>query len=181
MKINLNQWPVSIMLTCLGASLVGCGQGSDPLSSLGDPNQAISLSSPVANTAVNGTNFTAFSTAHPSLEWVFIASLASVAVTAPAAGIVSAVDATVNAASVTIYHNSRMSTLVSKLGSITARVGDVVTQGQQLGTLNSATPTLAYAVLLDGAAICPLSFLSAEARAFITSHTPGGANTNPCP
>ncbi len=148
---------------------LGCANGSDPLTALGDPSVTPALALPFTLTSATVTSQTEFTAATPYFEWTFGTAVP----TAPAAGIVTAVDATASAASVTIYHNAHVTTQVSKLLSISVRVGDVLAAGQSLG---GVTLTARFTVFLDGSAVCPLTYLGTESRTVVNAND-GGADS----
>jgi hypothetical protein len=101
-------------------------------------------------------------------EWILqgLSYSPSLQVKAPAAGVISAIDT--GQGSITILHNSRMSTRIRGI-TPTLQVGTYVPQGQVIGiviqtSFQSYGNGVPFAVLLDNNIVCPLSFLSADAR-----------------
>lgn len=152
-----------LALTMILLMTVGCGNASDPVTSFGDSSVTPSLSLPFS-TAVSPSTFTPFSASHASFTWGFVTAPTPISI---AAGKVVAVDTAANAASVTILHNARLFSKVSNLGSVSLRIGDVVSSGQAVGATipnTSGTPQIDLVVFQDGVPVCPLSFLDAASR-----------------
>ncbi|MEK6704649.1 MAG: M23 family metallopeptidase, partial [Bdellovibrionota bacterium] len=143
----------AFLIILLGLLLSGCGNGQDPVKIIGDSTQIPTMSIPVA-TNTQTVSQTLFSAGHENVEWAFLGTT-SVAVTAPADGIVVAVDSTPNVGSIRIYHNSQTQSILSKLTTVAVRVGDAITRGQALGITST---TLEFSMLINGGAICPYSF-----------------------
>lgn len=168
-----------IFLVVVAATASACGQASDPVSAIGDPQAAVVLQSPV-DTNLSVTQFLPYTASHPSFEWSVASTVGGSAPVAvvPASGVVTEVDATANAASVTIFHNSRVTSKISRLASVSLRVGDVVKAGETAGTLAANTAqNLQLTVYQDKATICPLSFLNDLARGFVQQFS---VNQFPC-
>jgi len=158
-------------ITMIGAQ--GCGNSAvniDPLTLFSDSSiPALDSILPVSSA------YTAlalpFSSANP--YWTFnTGSFYGTTTVAPASGIVTEVGtAAINGASVsyvTIAHSGRLSTRIYGVNNLTARPGDSVVRGQTMGSF--ITIGLGYVglqVLLDGAPICPLSFISSQFRALL--------------
>ncbi len=140
----LRSFPALIPLLTLG-----CGSASDPLLSLGS-NDNPSLSFPGVVSAVTGT----FSTSNPFLLF----SLNAGAVLAPGPSLVLEVSTT----SVTLRHNTRITSTISGMSTVSARPGDFIAAGSTLGT---ALGTVQWSIQENGIAVCPVSFLSANVRA----------------
>jgi hypothetical protein len=154
-------------LVLIATSLGGCANGSDPLNAIADSSTTPSLGLPFVLTSATITNQIEFSSSTPYLEWTF----GTAAPVSPAAGIVTAIDGTSGAASVTIYHSAHLSTQVSKLLSVSVRVGDVLSAGQSIG---GVTGTARFSVLLDGTTVCPLTFLNSDSKVVVNGNDGGG-------
>ena len=138
-------------------SAYGCGAGTEPFSILGDPTVSPpALALPIPNNQI--TSVVPFSPTSDGIE-LTSAFNTSLTVQAPAAGIVSATDAT----SVTLFHTAHFSTRVSKLNLVSPQVGRTVNAGDSVGTIPVAG-AVHFTVLLDGTAVCPVSYLSPDAR-----------------
>ena len=153
------------------AALAGCGSGNEPIGALGDPTARIELAMPLAF-----ANYSApiipFTAAAPSITLTY--SVPSQPITAPAAGIVTAAD--IASGTVTIFHNTHLTTTLVGVGSLLFRVGDFVTAGQQIGTIATFL-NLKVSTVQDGVAVCPQSFLNSADRIQLASKTTTG---NPC-
>jgi hypothetical protein len=93
---------------------------------------------------------------------------------APARGVISEVGTSniiANSSYVTIIHSGRIATRVHGLSSLSVRAGDTIAATGLVGIFVNST-SIAFQVLLDGASVCPLSFVSATLRA--------GLFNNPC-
>ena len=142
----------------------GCGSGYDPLVSIGDPTVTPALNFPLAT----GGSFSqpqGYSAAHPSLEWTFTYSTTNNAVSAPAAGLVVAADAT----SITIMHSTRYTSMLQGLTTVSVRVNDYLVNGGAVGNLG-VTGSLKWSFYVDGVVTCPASFLSASAKTTLNSY-----------
>lgn len=147
--------------------LAACGSGVDPVSILGDTVSTPSLALPVTN--VNIGQVKGFSALVDGFEFLS-ATNAGQNVTAPAEGTIIAIDNDGTNYSVTVMHNSRFITRLSMMpvtqSSVLVRVGDRVPAGQPLATvtvgLNSTVARLS--VFVNGAAVCPDSYLQSNAR-----------------
>jgi hypothetical protein len=69
---------------------------------------------------------------------------------------------------VTLIHSGRVATRIYGMQSINVRSGDVVYVGQAIGAFFT-TGSLVFQVLVDGAAVCPLSYMSPTFRATFTT------------
>lgn len=153
---------------------MGCGSGTEPFSTLGDPSRAQvagGLTLPQPFTAP--TLMTPFSSASDGIA--ITGFVTDTAARAPASGLVIATDAT----NVTILHNVH---LVSRInlgtGTVSVPVGTYVTSASQIGTYAAnINVTAKLSVFVDGVAMCPLSYLNTESRTYITQRL---SNQNPC-
>ncbi len=145
-----------------------CGTaGNEPMSVLGDPNKSLvgEITLPIAVTSF--ATLTSFSSTTDGFELLNLNAIGvSQSIAAPLGGYVSGIDST----QIVIVHNSHVSTRLSRLASVVVRVGDYVTAGQVLGT-SAVTSGIVVrlAVMVDGVAVCPYSYLSASARSDINS------------
>ena len=175
-SINLLKKAVKSLLlsSVLWFGLSGCGTGYDPLDIL--DNSIPSLGPIVAGGAYSSYLTQTFSSSNP--YWLFSTGFSGFyggGYLAPARGIVSALGTTtisgVSGFYVTILHSGRMMTSIYGLQTPSMRVGDSVASGQVIGTFYSGSQ-VAFQVLLDGSAVCPLSYMNAEGRAGLSSWTP---------
>jgi hypothetical protein len=81
---------------------------------------------------------------------------------------------------VAIAHSGRISTAIYGMQNVIVRAGDSVRSGDSLGAFVGwgASNRVAFQVLLDGVAICPLSFMSDTFRATLAFFSFGGLQ--PC-
>lgn len=141
-------------------ALTSCANNSDPMKSFTDPTQTPALSLPVATTYI--VTQAPFTTSRTGIYWTFSLITGQTAL-APAEGTVTDTD---GSTTVTILHSPRISTVLTYMTTVSVRVGDHVVTGQSLGT---ATAQLQMQVSLDGTAVCPLSYLSTDARSFVSA------------
>jgi hypothetical protein len=141
--------------------LSGCG--NSPLGSLGDASSIPSnLSLPVA--LVNGSfSGVGSSELQSASAWRF--NSVTTTPVAPAAGLVVEISGT----SLTVLHSARLASRFTGIQGVAFRAGDYVDAGRQLSTNTFVNSTFTYSVLLDGVAVCPLSYLSASARSGVAS------------
>jgi hypothetical protein len=90
---------------------------------------------------------------------------------APARGIVGEIGSSTipnltGTSFVTIIHSGRMATRIHGLQTVSVRSGDAVLSGANLGSFFSASST-AFQVFLDGASVCPLSYVTSVISANI--------------
>lgn len=172
-------------LMCAGFLLVACGQGNEPLSILGDPNARLVDSFALPYNAVSGgvgggavvlSQYAPFVASNAAFDGIdFVPQIqGAYQVLAPGTGVVTEVDS----ASITILHNVRVSSRLSKLSSTSVRVGDYVTAGSVVGatTTTGVSTSLAHlSVFVDGAVTCPYSYLVLSAKALLnqTARTTG--------
>lgn len=166
----------SKILILIGVSIVltACGQGTEPFSTLGDPTQGNGpgLSFPVSlNQAYPLTPYSSSTNG-----FQLPGQLVSTQVTSPGPGIIVAVNTATP--SVTIQHNVHVASMISNISLGTVQVGSYVSTGTAIGTV-SVAGYLTFSVLVDGAYVCPLSYLTAAARKQIVS-TYTGTIINPC-
>jgi len=147
----MNKLTLTILLGAFSLpNLMGCGSASDPLLSLGDDTKNVAFALP-SSSGGSVTGF--FSTNLPA----FTVTTGSGVVAAPAAGLVIETSST----SVTIRHNNQIASTLSSITSVSARPGDFVAAGANLGTSFSVVWTVSE----NGTAVCPYTFLSSTVRA----------------
>jgi murein DD-endopeptidase MepM/ murein hydrolase activator NlpD len=182
---------LSLLCGCTIA-ISGCGSGNEPFSMLQDPSGVPGLSIPLpVNTFASVTGFGAQSAytgggITDGFEFNYTTFSGQPNVTAPGPGTVTQIDPNLDAGlyAVTIFHNAHLTSRVSRISAVTVRTGDFVNTGEVIGTLGlytviSTLPRVRLAVYVDGgAATCPLSYLTATARAQFTSSFGGNF---PCP
>jgi hypothetical protein len=174
----------SLFVGLVIVGLLGCGQGTDPLTLAGDPtNISPGLSLPLPS-SVSITSFTPYGQSGTdgfTLTYYSAVQGQAIAVDTPGTGLVSAVDTA--GASVTILHNYHVS---SRVTGITPSVvlGTYVTSNQQIGVVSNINSQIRFSVYVNGTAVCPLSYLSPSARQkmYNSSFFYGGTgyNQNPC-
>ena len=115
--------------------------------------------------------------------WEF-ASINGVAVTAIASGVVTFAGQVGGTANVVVKHDNGMLTTYSKLASVTAQVGQLVSQGTKVGT---ASENVYFGVRVDGHYVDPANLFRSHAYLVDTCHgtrhaphqtrdTPGGSS-----
>ena len=167
--------------------LSNCGSSStsvNPLDVL-DPNSTTpQLSGIVASGTYNSTLYSGFTDANP--YWTFYGGFTTSGTAgnfvSPARGYVSRIGtATLNGSTVTyvtLVHSGRLSTRVFGMQVVQVREGDTVSQGSVIGSfLNSGY--VAFQVLWDATAVCPLSYMSSAFRTSISNS--GSYFTQLCP
>lgn len=160
-----------LSLSGLIVGLAACGQNQEPLSLLGEQtDRPPALELPVASGSFNQVSpYVAQSQAYFQLTQL----PAGATITAPAAGVVSAVDVYESMYSVTIYHGLGYSSRVQPVVSV-LRPGDRVAVGSTIGTSAAGImSTLEFAVLVDGNPVCPYQFLSTNALAALAGRIAG--------
>lgn len=142
-----------IALTLLSA---GCGNGTEPLSALnnGDSATLPQLTVPYAISATGIINISAYSaTTNDGFDFNLNGNYP---ITAPLKGVVT----TANSSSVTIYHNARLSTVISRINA-SVTPGTVVNTGTQIGTASTQNGyAVHFSTILDGSVVCPYFFLT---------------------
>jgi hypothetical protein len=164
----------------LGMSACGGANGVvDPITLFSD-NSIPKLNAIVANGFVGSNLFAGFSPSAP--YWILNGSLLGAPVVAPANGIVTSTGiTTINGSSLTYVataHSGRISTAIYGMQNVIVRAGDSVRSGDTLGSFVGVGNQVAFQVLLDGAPICPLSFMSDAFR--ITLGTSFFGSIAPC-
>lgn len=144
----------------------GCGSGVEPLNAIGDPTRVPEIAMPLASGNFNPGLITPFSAGNDGFS--IISTALNAPVLAPISGFVTGVD--ISTGTVTIYATPRFSARVVNVQNAGAiRLGDYVTAGQSsLGTATIGT-TVRFSVILDGAAVCPYSYLSTDTRTSINT------------
>lgn len=155
----------ALLSTLVLLTLVSCGQNSEPLAALGDPNATYEgkMTLPI----VPITGFIAFNGTNPVNDGFDLNSNISI-VRSPISGIITAQDGL----SATIRHNSHVTTRVSRLISVSRNVGDFVDNTTQIGTSVLGAPGIHFSVYVDGVAVCPYAFLvhdPADQQAVLTA------------
>lgn len=153
------------LLASVCATLSGCGEGSDPLTVLGDPTQTPSLVLPIASDKFLGIS-SPFDTrqANSLLDGIELSTTSTAEVRAMAPGLVTAVETKADGVSITIMHSQRFVTRLSKLASFTVRIGDSVVSAQKVGTTLTTPSLVHFTVLIDGTPVCPYGYLNTDAK-----------------
>jgi hypothetical protein len=164
-------WVVGMML-----SLFGCGQGTPPLNTLGDPSQ--SLTSTFAIPIANPSTMTAYSSSVDGFSFGINTGGVGVQVMAPADGLVVSADS--GSQTIVLFHNDQVySTIRGVAVSSAALVGQYVIKGTALGSVASGVSSVILSLIVNGAKTCPLSYMTSNARMTIYSLL-SPTNTNPC-
>lgn len=171
----------AIVLGFMVLVLGGCGQGNEPLSTLGgNPGNTgnIGLNLPITQT------LTAFGPFSPStspisdgFDLTGTFSGLSIPVKAPGSGLVVAND--VATYSVTIQVTGYLSVKITGITSI-VQPGNYVIANAQIGTVANTYNTVRLSVYYNGTAVCPLSYLSASARSAFQTAVYSVYSSNPC-
>jgi hypothetical protein len=156
-------------LSFLVVGALGCGQGTDPVSTLGD--SSVSMANTLSLPVTTANTFYAYGAASDGFG--FTTGLGA-PVRAPANGLIIAIDS--GGQTLTMMHNTRELTRYRNV-TPTVQVGSYIFAGSQLGTV-STVGTVYLSVVVDGVTVCPLSYLSSAARATILTIV--GGNINPC-
>ena len=162
------------LVSSLGMGLLGCGTGLDPLTVLDNSLPALGS---FVSTGGSYSSYLIGGFSASNSYWLFQNSFASYFSTAvaPATGIVfdTGVVSLQNISGyyVSIIHSGRLMSRLFGLQVPTVHVGDSVVVGQTIGTFYSGSQ-VAFQVLVDGVAVCPLSYMSAAGRAGLTNWTP---------
>lgn len=165
---------IGALATAIPFTFTSCGQLNAPLGVLGDSDSVPELGLPFTS------SFYTFGTTNLSSSSAFVIGLSGATVPiAPAAGIVVSYDGT----TMMIQHSNRLTSRLTNIPQPIIRVGDYVSTGQQLSSLNFSVTTFSYSVLLDGKTVCPWSFFSTSARGILSGSGSGswaGAAFVPC-
>jgi hypothetical protein len=174
-------------MTC-AAVMTGCASGNDPLNALGSPGASFEGTMLLPYGTINGTvvnpiSYTPYSVAAGVDGMEFNYSVAgSVTLVAPVAGLVTATD---NVTTVSLTQNFHVTTRLTRMSSVSVRVGDYIPAGGIVGTtsLSGAGNQVAvrFAVLVDGVTVCPYSFLTDTVKGTVnlTSRLSGNGPCNP--
>ena len=168
----------------LGATylLAACGQGLDPIDLMGDPTQSQIgvLSLPIAASTSGFASFIPFSSSNPGFTLNTNTGFTQYAtqIVAPGTGVVAIAD--IGGQSVTIEHTIHVRSRITGVTS-SVQVGNYVYAGTQIGTAVSSGTNIQFSVLVDGVAVCPLSYLTTAARVQLTTSSFYGTSTqSPC-
>lgn len=153
----------SLSFILLGTLSTACGTGIEPLSALNasDSSTLPQLSLPFAISGTNAppvSSLTPFSSSNDGYRFNTLAVSGSYSILAPYTGLVTSTDAN----SVTLYHQGRLTTQISRINP-TVVPGAVVTTGTVIGTATlsaSSTSIASLKVYLDGSVVCPYHFLT---------------------
>lgn len=172
MKKTFQALSASFLLSLV---LSGCG-GSHPVDVLGDPNQDIKLSLPMNLADISLID--EYTTNAPYFTLQYLNTFQSTVVYSSGAGTVSEVKTVDNAGyTITIFHNTHITSQISHLGSSTVREGDKVDVGTMLGISYSGLQTVLLSIYYDGLQVCPYSYLTDDARAIVNQKIIGNV---PC-
>ena len=174
------QW-VAGWMAAAAALTGGCG-GQDPLTMFPDEGGFGELQLPLTADTNFISTISAFSAASPYWDMTVVSSqLQTIVAQAPGDGVVTDVVSTSEGITVTIAHNSRFASRLSRLATVSVREGDKVLKGATVGTgASTVFGQIRFEVFLDGGARCPLSFLNEAGRQKIAVTWVGGFNFNPC-
>ena len=162
-----------MVLAGMWAVVSACGTGQDPLAvALGNPNvlPVAMMSLPLASNVSGVSLQTPFSATNPNFT-LYSPSYTggTTAVLAPITGLVTQVDTA--AQSVTIMANSRVSVQLSGVSGSSIIPGSYVVQDATVGIASTTFGSVKFAVLFDGVAVCPLTWLSASARSKMLAYS----------
>ncbi len=163
-----------LIATCLMtvmSTILGCGTPNDPITTLGDPTAIPTLVLPF-NLSTQVSTYTYYTSADPVYRWTFSTST-SIAISAPSAGIITAVDTTPEQASVTIQHSPRFFTRLAKMGTILVKVGDYVAQGASVGVMGTGL-ILEMTFYRDGGTLCPYPYFYGDSLSYINTRMSTG-------
>jgi hypothetical protein len=154
-------------------SFTGCGT-NDPLSTLGGASAP--LLDPIFIPGSAQFPGSGFSSGHPYWEFTSGGFFFGGNVLAPANGLVSSMglDSTSGSSYVTLAHAGRLATRIAGVVP-TVRSGDMVIAGQVIGTF-VGSGAISFQVLLNGAPVCPLSFISSSFRSQIITYFAAAAS-----
>lgn len=150
--------------------LTGCGSGVDPLSLMTD-DAFPPLETIIQNTGLYTSLNTPYTKTTP--YWTF-AAFGAVNYISPQSGIVAEQGVESGLNFVRIIHSGRLATKILGLNTITVRSGDRVAAGQIIGLFSNVP--VQFQVLVDGSAVCPLSYMSTTFRGSFYA----GITSNPC-
>lgn len=147
-----------ILLLTMGVVLAGCGSGTDPYkifsATPGTPTIGLPVDIAVVTTAttLNVSN---------RLDLTLNGGIGTANVVAPIHGIITAIEGVTPTYAITIFYNQNFSVQLSNITAVGAiRVGDQITRGQVIGTMNTTyLNPLAISVINNGVAACPVFFL----------------------
>ncbi|OFZ19953.1 MAG: hypothetical protein A2X94_03895 [Bdellovibrionales bacterium GWB1_55_8] len=162
-------------LSLLAVVAAGCGEGSDPYQVLQNPDETPVIALPMEVAKITS----AASSTRDRLE---LASNVAFNVVSPVEGYVTGItfEATSTYA-ISIFYNSSFSLVISNLASVPlVRLGERVTAGQVLGSVNIAQ-AIYYTAYLNGVATCPYVFLSAADKEAVRSRNLSAPSYPPCP
>lgn len=150
-------------LTLLTLLFLSCSN-DNPIESLGDPTTFPKLSLPVPHSVYYVSSFSPSPT-HPKGLRVNMSSTPFLQV--PARGVVTKVNTDyTGVVTVRVFHNAHISSEMVGAFSTTLRVGDVLKDGDSLGT-GTILGSFDFFVYYDSELYCYYSFLSDEARTFV--------------
>jgi murein DD-endopeptidase MepM/ murein hydrolase activator NlpD len=164
---------IAFLFLMAGLSACGSAGGSvDPLVIFNDT--AIPSLDSIVTTSSSLTSVTITPYTNSAPYWVF--NNAGVFnggnFIAPAKGIVTRVGVVSfngsTPTAVTIIHSGRLATKVIGMQVVQVREGDSVSAGQIIGSFVT-TGSVGFQVILDGTAVCPLSFMSSTFRQYFST------------
>jgi murein DD-endopeptidase MepM/ murein hydrolase activator NlpD len=162
---------------------VGCGQGNEPLASLGDPSSQYlsTFQLPLNVSTISFSSFVAYSSSTPYWQFNSNNYTSSTTIVAPASGEVIYADS--GTQTIKIMHNSYTVSVIVGVTPSSVTPGTYVTAGAQIGTLQSLYTFVKFQILINGTAVCPLSYLTSTARGQLSTYfysVSGYSNSGPC-
>lgn len=160
--------------------LVGCG-GENPITALQkNIDQAFpELQLPFSETQASSYSITGYSASNDGFTFTGLSGSQQIQIVAPADGVVIKITEIDGANDyVTIYHSRYLTSRIS-MSTISAREGDSVKAGEQIGSASNfssgITDAVKLTIYLNGRATCPLSFFKASVLTTIN-----GKISSPC-
>jgi len=149
--------------------LVSCGTNNDNIDILN--STALPSINSFVSGSINSSLTSGFSSTNP--YWTFTNFAGTYGnYLSPARAVVGEIGSTnvtgITTSFITLIHSGRVATRIYGMQTINVRSGDVVLAGQAVGSFFT-TGTLVFQVLVDGAAVCPLSYMSSTFRATFTT------------
>ncbi|GEM_PF-1175050 len=156
--------------------LLGCGSNQDPMGNLlGNPSlmpfgmMNLPLGSSMTGVVLNGP----YTQASPYFSLTGSGFSLQTQIYAPISGLVVENLGT----KVKILYNARVSVVLGGFSSSTF-AGVYVPQGSVVGTVASLGAPVTFEIDVDGKPVCPLSFLSTQAKASLYSYSFSGVGAN---
>ena len=172
--MNLNN--KNALTKILGIGLITLGLAACGSATTDNIDILNSTTMPVINSFASTPTYSAGSSFTDATPYIIFSTSGFGNYLAPARGIigeigVSNISGFTGTSFVTIIHSGRLATRVHGIQTLNVRPGDAVVAGGIVGSFYTSS-SVAFQTLLDGASVCPLTFLSATVRQTLFS--------NPC-